>query len=194
MRCHLEELVGNEAEDITATTFHSRCFKLLFAETGSPGDKPDKLVVYDAVAAQQLVERAIEDAYLNGASIEAHSLAPSGIRSAAHSPTTAPSRWMLEEVAFMSDRAKDNLYAPEDFVRMPGDFFEESMAMIYARDQELVLENNAVDDGDLDSAQCAAFAGEPWHTWILPEPFPIREYSTMRARRIAYQANSANTG
>ena len=49
MRRRLEELVGKESSDITAVTFHSLGFKLLSAEAGTLGYKPDKLLVYDAI-------------------------------------------------------------------------------------------------------------------------------------------------
>ncbi len=125
MRRRLEELVGKEGEDITATTFHSLGFKLLSAEAGSLGYKPDKLVVYDAVEAQRLLHRAMEEMNVNG------------------------TRWTLEQIAPIIERAKDNLYGPADFVRTKGDFFEEEIAKVYARYQQLLKENNAVDYGDL---------------------------------------------
>ncbi len=125
MRRRLEELVGKEAEDITATTFHSLGFKLLSAEAGSLGYRPDKLVVYDAVEAQRLLCRAMQEMNVNG------------------------TRWTLEQVAPIIERAKDNLYGPTDFVRTQGDFFEESIAKVYERYQQLLRENNAVDYGDL---------------------------------------------
>lgn len=125
MRRRLSELVGKSAEDITATTFHSLGFKLLSAEAGALGYKPDKLVVYDASEAQRLLHRAMQDVNVNG------------------------TRWTLEQVAPIIERAKDNLYGPDDFVRVKGDFFEESLAKVYRRYQQLLRENNAVDYGDL---------------------------------------------
>lgn len=66
MRRRLEELVGKNAADITATTFHSLGFKLLSAEAGALGYKPNKLVVYDAVEAQRLLHRAMQETNVNG--------------------------------------------------------------------------------------------------------------------------------
>ncbi len=125
MRRRLGELIGKPAEDITATTFHSLGFKLLSAEAGSLGYKPDKLVVYDAVEAQRLLYRAMQEMNVNG------------------------TRWALETVTPIIERAKDNLYSPDDFVRVKGDFFEESIAKVYRRYQQLLMGNNAVDYGDL---------------------------------------------
>ncbi len=125
MRRRLEELVGKEASDITAVTFHSLGFKLLSAEAGTLGYRPDKLVVYDAVEAQRLLRRAMQEMNVNG------------------------TRWTLETVAPIIERAKDNLYSPDDFVHVKGDFFEESIAKVYRRYQQLMMENNAVDYGDL---------------------------------------------
>lgn len=131
MRRRLGELVGKEAEDITATTFHSLGFKLLSAEGGTLGYKPDKLVVYDAMEAQRLLRRAMLETNVTGAS------------------TSAQARWTLEQVAPIIERAKDNLYGPDDFARVKGDFFEESIAKVWMRYQQLLMENNALDYGDL---------------------------------------------
>ena len=125
MRRRLEELVGKDASDITAVTFHSLGFKLLSAEAGILGYKPDKLAVYDAIEAQRLLHRAMQETNVNG------------------------TRWTIEQVAPIIERAKDTLYGPEDFVRVKGDFFEESLAKAYRRYQQLLMENNAVDYGDL---------------------------------------------
>jgi DNA helicase-2/ATP-dependent DNA helicase PcrA len=125
MRRRLEELVGKNAADITATTFHSLGFKLLSAEAGALGYKPDKLIVYDTVEAQRLLHRAMQETNVNG------------------------TRWTIEQVAPIIERAKDNLYSPDDFVRVKGDFFEESIAKVYRRYQQLLMEHNAVDYGDL---------------------------------------------
>jgi DNA helicase-2/ATP-dependent DNA helicase PcrA len=131
MRRRLEELVGKESSDITAVTFHSLGFKLLSAEAGTLGYKPDKLVVYDAIEAQRLLHRAMQETNVNGAS------------------TGAQHRWTIEQVAPIIERAKDNLYSPDDFVHVKSDFFEESIAKVYRRYQQLLIENNAVDYGDL---------------------------------------------
>lgn len=125
MRRRLEELVGKEASDITAVTFHSLGFKLLSAEAETLGYKPDKLAVYDAIEAQRLLHRAMQETNVNG------------------------TRWTIEQVAPIIERAKDNLYGPDDFVRVKGDFFEESIAKVYRRYQQLLREHNAVDYGDL---------------------------------------------
>lgn len=137
MRRRLEELVGKDASDITAVTFHSLGFKLLSAEAGAMGYKPDKLAVYDAVEAQRLLHRAMQETNVN---------------------TT---RWPLEQVAPIIERAKDNLYGPDEFIRTPGDLFEESIAKVYARYQELLKENNALDYGDLIRLSVQLFQQNP---------------------------------
>ena len=58
-------------------------------------------------------------------------------------------RWNIDQIAAIIERAKDNLYGPEDFVRAKGDFFEECIAKVYARYQCLLKESNATDYGDL---------------------------------------------
>jgi len=125
IRRRIMELVGRAAADVTATTFHSFAFKLLSAEGGTLGFNPAKLKVLDGSETRRLLARAVKDAGLDTA------------------------RWSLDDLAHTLERAKDNLYAPKDFVRVPGDFYEESIAKVYARYQQLLRERNAVDYGDL---------------------------------------------
>ena len=125
LRRRLEELVGQASADITAVTFHSLGYKILSAESGNLGYKPDALAICDASAARRLLQRAMQE---------------TGIDTA---------HWNVAEVAAIIERAKDNLYGPDAFVQVKGDFFEECIAKIYTRYQQLLKENNAVDYGDL---------------------------------------------
>lgn len=70
MRRRLEELVGKEASDITAVMFHSLGCKRLSAEAGTLGYKPDKFVVYDAIEAQRLLHRAMQETNVNLAALQ----------------------------------------------------------------------------------------------------------------------------
>jgi ATP-dependent DNA helicase UvrD/PcrA len=121
----LETLVGEKAKDITATTFHGLGYRLLRAEGAVFGLKPESLSVLDGGDARRLLKQAMKDVEVDG------------------------ERWDLEVVAAAIERAKDELRGPDRFVTTPGDFFEESIAKVYRRYQELLKENNAVDYGDL---------------------------------------------
>ncbi len=125
MRRRLEELVGKASADITAVTFHSLGYKILCAESGALGFKADSLAISDGSEARRLLKRAMKETGVDG------------------------TRWDVEDVATIIERAKDNLYGPEAFVRVKGDFFQESIAKVYHRYQQLLKENNAVDYGDL---------------------------------------------
>ena len=125
MRRRLEELVGSVSADITAVTFHSLGYKILCAESGSLGYKPDALAISDASEARRLLKRAMKETGVDG------------------------TRWDAEEVAAIIERAKDNLYGPSDFVRVKGDFYQETIGRVYTRYEQLLKENNAVDYGDL---------------------------------------------
>lgn len=125
MRRRLEELVGKASADITAVTFHSLGYKILCAESGALGFKADSLAISDGSDARRLLKRAMKETGVDG------------------------TRWDVEDVATIIERAKDNLYGPEAFVRVKGDFFQESIAKVYHRYQQLLKENNAVDYGDL---------------------------------------------
>ncbi len=125
LRRRLEELVGTASADITAVTFHSLGYKILCAESGALGYKADALAISDGSEARRLLKRAMKETGVDG------------------------TRWDVEQVAAIIEKAKDNLYGPEAFVRVRGDFFEESIAKVYTRYQQLLKENNAVDYGDL---------------------------------------------
>ena len=125
MRRRLEELVGKASADITAVTFHSLGYKILCAESGALGFKADSLAISDGSDSRRLLKRAMKETGVDG------------------------TRWDVEDVATIIERAKDNLYGPEAFVRVKGDFFQESIAKVYNRYQQLLMENNAVDYGDL---------------------------------------------
>ena len=125
LRRRLEELVGTASADITAVTFHSLGYKILCAESAALGYKADALAISDGSEARRLLKRAMKETGVDG------------------------TRWDVEQVAGIIDKAKDNLYGPDAFVRVKGDFFEESIAKVYTRYQQLLKENNAVDYGDL---------------------------------------------
>jgi DNA helicase-2/ATP-dependent DNA helicase PcrA len=125
MRRRLEELVGNNSADITAATFHSLGYKMLCAEGGALGYKADALAISDGSETRRLLKRAMKE---------------TGVDS---------TRWDLEQMAAIIERAKDNLYDPSAFVQVKGDFFQETIGRVYLRYQALLKENNAVDYGDL---------------------------------------------
>ena len=125
MRRRLEELMGSASSDITAVTFHSLGYKILSAESGVLGYKPDSLAITDPSESHRLLKRAMKETGVD------------------------ETRWEAEEVAAIIERAKDNLYPPQAFVRVKGDLFQETLAKVYTRYQELLKENNAVDYGDL---------------------------------------------
>lgn len=137
LRRRLEELVGKASADITAVTFHSLGFRILSAESGILGYKPDALAICDASQARRFLQRAMKETGVDG------------------------TRWNVEEVAAIIERAKDNLYGPDDFVRVRGDFFEEAIAKVYRCFQELLKENNAVDYGDLIRLSVALLRENP---------------------------------
>jgi DNA helicase-2/ATP-dependent DNA helicase PcrA len=125
MRRRLEELVGSASADIMAVTFHSLGYKILCAESGALGYKADALAISDGSEARRLLRRAMKETGVDG------------------------TRWDLEQIAGIIERAKDNLYDPAAFVKVKGDFFQETIGRVYLRYQQLLKENNAVDYGDL---------------------------------------------
>ncbi len=125
LRRRLEDLVGSASADITAVTFHSLGHKILSAESGVLGYKADSLAITDASESHRLLKRAMKETGVD------------------------ETRWAADEVASIIERAKDNLYPPEAFVQVKGDFFQETIARVYTRYEQLLKENNAVDYGDL---------------------------------------------
>lgn len=137
LRRRLEELVGKTSADITAVTFHGLGYKILCAESGALGFKPDALAICDASEARRLLIRAMKETGMDSAS------------TVTQTSPRAQGWWDVEQLAAIIERAKDNLYGPQDFVRVRGDFFEESVAKVYMHYQQLLKENNTVDYGDL---------------------------------------------
>jgi len=133
----LEALVGERAKDITATTFHGLGYRLLRAEAHVFGYKAGSLGVYDAADARRLLQRALKEALAD------------------------PTRWDLELIAQTIASAKDQLRGPDTFITAPGDFFQESIARVYARYQQLLLEHNAVDYADLIRLTLALLQQKP---------------------------------
>lgn len=121
----LQQLVGERAKDISATTFHGLGFRLLRAEGDTFGYKAESLTVYDAADARRLLQRAMRET------------------------NTSAERWDLEIVALAIQEAKELLRGPEQCVTTAGDFFQESVGKVYQRYQTLLKEHNAVDYADL---------------------------------------------
>jgi DNA helicase II / ATP-dependent DNA helicase PcrA len=125
MRRRLEDLVGPASADITAVTFHSLGYKILCAESGTLGYKPEALAICDAAQAHRLLKQAMKETGVDEA------------------------RWDVAQIAEIIERAKDNLYSPSAFVQVKGDFFQKTIAKVYARYEQLLKTNNAVDYGNM---------------------------------------------
>jgi len=111
-------------DDLTVTTFHGLAYRIVRAEAENLGFNPVRLRVCQPAYSRRLVRRAME---------------MTGLR--------AP--WDTEVVIAQIERAKEQLRSPKDFVQLPGDFFEEGIARVYKKYQQLLKEQNLVDFGDL---------------------------------------------
>jgi DNA helicase-2/ATP-dependent DNA helicase PcrA len=135
MRSRLEVLLGNaDLRDLTIGTFHAICVRILRREADTLGLNRS-FVIYDDSDQQNVTRRAIRDLNIDEKLYRPRSM--HGIIS----------------------RAKTNLLPPEAFE--PSTYREEVARRVYARYQDLLEENNALDFDDLLMRVVLGFREQP---------------------------------
>jgi len=136
MRDRIYSLLGRVVEGLTLGTFHATCARMLRMEAQHLGlDR--RFVIYDESDQLSLLKRSIEQLGL-----DPKQYPPGGIRSAISS-------------------AKARLLAPQDYRGLVGSYFEEIVARVYERYQELLAESNALDFDDLIMRAADLFRNQP---------------------------------
>ena len=136
MKERIHQLVGRAVEGLTLGTFHATCVRILRTESQHIGlDRG--FVIYDDSDHLSLLKRSIEQVGL-----DPKQYAPRGIGSAISS-------------------AKAKLLAPQDYRGLVGNYFEEVVARVYERYQELLGESNALDFDDLIMRTAHLFRDHP---------------------------------
>src|SRR5438132_4215915 len=125
MRDRLSRLLDERADKLVLGTFHALALQIVNTECEKLGFDPHKLLVVDAADSREHLKRAVKQAGLD------------------------ERRWDLDQIAGAISGAKQRARGPTEFVRVPGDAFEERAASVYAIYQELLKQANAVDFDDL---------------------------------------------
>jgi DNA helicase II / ATP-dependent DNA helicase PcrA len=122
MKERLEQLVGSEGESLTIGTFHAICARILRREAHHLG-MTRSFVIYDTADQLAAVKQALKDLNLDD--------------------KLYPPRAILHTIS----RAKDELIGPAQYD--PPTYWHEGAARAYARYQEILEANGAVDFDDL---------------------------------------------
>ena len=125
MRERVDALIGDAAQDVWLSTFHSFCARFLRMELEHYGRYAKNFVIYDAADSKGLIRECLKELNID----EKHT-APGVVQ------------------AHISD-AKNHLLDVAAFTAQATDFFAEQVAKIYALYQSKLQENNALDFDDL---------------------------------------------
>lgn len=125
MRERVDALIGDAAQDVWLSTFHSFCARFLRMELEHYGRYAKNFVIYDAADSKGLIRECLKELNID----EKHT-APGAVQ------------------AHISD-AKNRLLDVAAFTAQASDFFAEQVAKIYALYQSKLQENNALDFDDL---------------------------------------------
>lgn len=127
MRTRLTDTIGEYANDIWASTFHSLCARILRQDGGNLGYKPG-FAIYDTKDSHDLLLKCMEELNIDEKAL--------------------PVKGVQNEIS----RAKEKLLSPEEFTAEAGsDYRMKLTAKVYARYQQRLLESNAFDFDDLIS-------------------------------------------
>ncbi len=122
----LRDMLGDEANNVRAATFHSACVTILRREIGKLGYYTSSFTIYDSDDSQRLMKSCYEPLDL--------------------SDKAFPPKMVLS----MISSAKDKLIAPDEFeLAAKGDFRKMSIARLYKLYQTRLREANAVDFDDI---------------------------------------------
>ena len=136
MRERVYGLLGRTVEGLTLGTFHATCARFLRMEAQNIGlDR--NFVIYDEGDQVSLLKRSIEQLGL-----DPKQYPPGGMRAAISS-------------------GKARLLAPQEYRARTASYFEEVVARVYERYQELLVESSALDFDDLIMRTVHTFGDHP---------------------------------
>nr|WP_275297851.1 DNA helicase PcrA [Clostridium sp. YIM B02551] len=137
MRERVKALIGDEADNMWISTFHSSCVRILRREIEKLGYKKD-FTIYDSYDQKALVKQCMKELNINDKDIEEN------------------------EVLSKIGKAKDNLQTSAMFMREhQHNFREEKIARVYELYQKRLKDNNALDFDDLIFKTVELFKKEP---------------------------------
>ena len=125
MKSRLEAMLGEEARDVAASTFHACCVRILRREIHRLG-YTGSFTIYDADDSQRVVKDAMAELSINDKLFK-----PKAV---------------LGEIS----RAKDSMISPADYRMTVGDDFrKQEIAKIYQKYQSKLIQSNALDFDDI---------------------------------------------
>ena len=126
LKARLEGMLGPQAQDIWAMTFHSACCRILRREIHRLG-YDSRFTIYDSQDSERVMKNVIKDMGLDD--------------------RTFPAKSVLS----MISKVKDKYQSPDDFQRTSagGDFRLGKIAQAYGEYQKRLKDNNAVDFDDI---------------------------------------------
>lgn len=137
MRDRVKALVGNEAERMWISTFHSTCVRILRREADKIGYQKD-FSIYDTYDQKALIKQCMAELNINDKDITEN------------------------EILSKIGKAKDNLIGPARFKREnEGNFREDKIANAYALYEKKLKNNNAMDFDNLIFKTIELFKSNP---------------------------------
>jgi len=124
MRGRLAALLGERAQRLWITTFHSAGLRIL-RHNATRLSYSNQFVVYDDQDTKGVLKQVLKDLNIN------------------------EDRYPLDTFSRAIDRAKNNYILPEQLAKQSGSVESDLQAQVYDRYQKVLLEGNAMDFGDL---------------------------------------------
>ena len=133
MKDRVKSLIGERAEDMWISTFHSTCVRILRREIEKIGYKKS-FTIYDSSDQKTLVKECMKALNINDKDLTE------------------------QEIISKISKAKDNMQSPASFMREhESNFREKKVALVYEMYQKRLKENNALDFDDLISKTVELF-------------------------------------
>jgi DNA helicase-2/ATP-dependent DNA helicase PcrA len=136
MKERVYHLLGRTVEGLTLGTFHATCARILRMEAQHIGISKDFLI-YDEGDQNSLLKQSIEQVGLD------------------------PKQYPPRAIGIAISAAKARLLAPQEYRQQVGSYYEEVVARVYERYQELLAENSALDFDDLIMRTVHLFRNQP---------------------------------
>ena len=127
LKARLENILGPQANDIWACTFHSACVRILRRDAQRIGFG-DNFTIYDSSDSLSLIKRIAKEAELDEKSFPP------------------------KQLASLISRAKDAMYSPEEYRKaalLSGDVYRQKVAQVYSEYSRRLFAANAMDFDDL---------------------------------------------
>ena len=124
LKDRLEAMLGAQAQDIWAMTFHSACCRILRREIDRLG-YTGRFTIYDTADSERVMKDVMHDAHIDEREL--------------------PARLILNQIS----RAKDRMLFPEDYEKRATDYREQLVSRCYGDYQRRLREANALDFDDI---------------------------------------------